>query len=100
MKERLTYKNMQFSISKQNCYLIKTIYLFGFVSQQTENPKSWMTTVTEVVKPAQVADQKRVTAEQAAKLRLTRRRLTRQLMKTVIQARPVGKPSRKRQETP
>lgn len=56
--------------------------------------------MTEEVKPAQVADQKRVMVEQVAKLRLTRRRLKRQPMKTVIRARPVEKQQRKRQEAP
>ena len=54
--------------------------------------------MTEEVRPAQVADQKGVMAEQVGKLRLTRKRPMRQSMRTVIQARLVEKPSRKRQE--
>ena len=57
-----------------------------------------MMTVTEEVRPAQVADQKGVMAEQVLKLRLTRKKLMRLLMRTVIQARLVEKPSRKRPE--
>ena len=56
-----------------------------------------MTTVIVAVKPALVADQKRVIVQRVAKVSQTGKSLMMELMRTVIQARLVERITRKKQ---